>query len=205
MNPLTGRFWSMDRYEGQHLNPLSLHKYLYGGSNPVSHLDPSGYAFIVSNLIYGREVHREIGLHFSAHAGEPFVDQRIDAILGLPRSSWTSSRPDLVDRSAGDVYEIKPAGSYVFGRAQLEFYLLQLNAFDPFRRKWYAGGEYSPPRVLPLDFGTFALVSGPIDGVILYSVVDLRLAAGICFQASVHTMKTHEGLIAVQASLRFAA
>jgi len=42
MNPLTGRFWSMDSYEGAPTDPVSLHKYLYSGSDPSNNVDPSG-------------------------------------------------------------------------------------------------------------------------------------------------------------------
>jgi RHS repeat-associated protein len=42
MNPGTGRFWSMDGYEGTHRDPQSLHKYLYCSGNPVNGRDPSG-------------------------------------------------------------------------------------------------------------------------------------------------------------------
>jgi RHS repeat-associated protein len=44
MNPLTGRFWSMDSYQGTGSDPQSLHKYVYAGSEPVNGIDPSGKA-----------------------------------------------------------------------------------------------------------------------------------------------------------------
>jgi len=37
-----GRFWSMDTFEGNDHDPLSLHKYLYAEANPVDHTDPTG-------------------------------------------------------------------------------------------------------------------------------------------------------------------
>lgn len=37
-----GRFWTMDTFEGDNHDPLSLHKYLYAEANPVDHRDPSG-------------------------------------------------------------------------------------------------------------------------------------------------------------------
>ena len=43
LNPNTGRFWTMDTYAGDNGDPLSLHKYLYGGDNPVNRIDPSGH------------------------------------------------------------------------------------------------------------------------------------------------------------------
>jgi RHS repeat-associated protein len=43
LNTATGRFWSMDSYEGDEQDPLSLHKYLYASSDPVNGIDPSGH------------------------------------------------------------------------------------------------------------------------------------------------------------------
>jgi RHS repeat-associated protein len=49
LNAGTGRFWTMDSYEGDLNEPLSLHKYLYANSNPANLIDPSGY-FSLSEL-----------------------------------------------------------------------------------------------------------------------------------------------------------
>ncbi len=43
LNTATGRFWSMDSYEGNDEDPISLHKYLYVGANPANTIDPSGH------------------------------------------------------------------------------------------------------------------------------------------------------------------
>jgi RHS repeat-associated protein len=42
LNTTTGRFWSMDTYEGDPQSPMSLHKYLYASGDPVDRRDPSG-------------------------------------------------------------------------------------------------------------------------------------------------------------------
>jgi len=42
--PQTGRFWTMDTFEGNRQDPLSLHKYLYCHADPVNMTDPSGGA-----------------------------------------------------------------------------------------------------------------------------------------------------------------
>ncbi|MBI3661728.1 MAG: RHS repeat-associated core domain-containing protein [Acidobacteria bacterium] len=39
----SGRFWTMDRFEGDSQSPLSLHKYLYASAEPVDNRDPSGF------------------------------------------------------------------------------------------------------------------------------------------------------------------
>jgi RHS repeat-associated protein len=43
MNPLTGRFWSMDSYQGSQSEPASLHKYGFADVNPTNRIDPSGH------------------------------------------------------------------------------------------------------------------------------------------------------------------
>lgn len=42
MNPLTGHFMTRDPYDGYIGTPVTLHKYLYAGSDPVNHVDPRG-------------------------------------------------------------------------------------------------------------------------------------------------------------------
>jgi RHS repeat-associated protein len=42
MNPGVGRFQTMDDYEGDQEDPLSLHKYVFASNNPENKSDPSG-------------------------------------------------------------------------------------------------------------------------------------------------------------------
>nr|WP_301951407.1 RHS repeat-associated core domain-containing protein [Microcystis aeruginosa] len=50
-DPNTGRFASVDPFEGYNNQPITLHDYLYAGVNPVNAIDPSGE---VSLFEYGR-------------------------------------------------------------------------------------------------------------------------------------------------------
>jgi RHS repeat-associated protein len=50
LNTATGRFWSMDAYEGNSRDPLSLHKYLYVADNPSNLTDPTGHDFDLGSI-----------------------------------------------------------------------------------------------------------------------------------------------------------
>ena len=57
MNPSSGRFLTMDSYEGKTYDPRTLHKYLYVGASPVDNADPSGNEsvgeFAIANSLNG--------------------------------------------------------------------------------------------------------------------------------------------------------
>jgi RHS repeat-associated protein len=50
LNQNSGRFWTMDLFEGKRENPFSLHKYLYASCDPVNRIDPSGNDDLVELL-----------------------------------------------------------------------------------------------------------------------------------------------------------
>jgi len=50
MNPAIGRFQSMDTYEGNTEEPLSLHKYTFGSNDPIDRIDPSGNQDFVGEI-----------------------------------------------------------------------------------------------------------------------------------------------------------
>jgi len=53
LNPNTGRFWTMDSFEGEEDEPLSLHKYLYAHGDPVNNIDPSGHESLIGIAVAG--------------------------------------------------------------------------------------------------------------------------------------------------------
>ena len=184
LNPDTGRFWTLDTTEGDNEDPLSLHKYLYCHDNPVNMTDPSGNVPILSNFFWGNKVHQKLYDNFieSGLGARRTYNQPMSSILGIPYVPiLTAGRPDLVQYpeagNPGEVYEIKPAGSFIEGQVQLQWYLTVLNRLDPQKRQWDAGSieTYSPPPFITLSGGVFAIVSPPVRGVILYEVEDLRV------------------------------
>jgi RHS repeat-associated protein len=176
-DPATARLNRPDPFSGNIFDPQSLHDYAYCHGNPVNGIDPSGRLF--SNLLYGRIVHTKIGVDFRESGIDAISDRSIKYILGVELSWWGLNRPDLVERATGEVYEIKPTGSYLAGAAQLGWYIALLNTNDPLGRTWIPGVSYMPPSMVDIDPLTFAIVSPPISGVILYEVVDLKPAVAM--------------------------
>jgi hypothetical protein len=159
----------MDSFEGDETDPLSLHKYLYVSANPVNAVDPSG-EFLVSNFIYGQQVHDEIGKDFEAKIGGSLYDKSINSILGTSAKGG-GIRPDLIDMVDHEIYEIKPSGAEVLGYAQMAGYLILLNRLDK-KNFWMPGYTYMPPPIIQLNAHAAALVSMPRAGLITYDVLD---------------------------------
>jgi len=44
-DPKSGRFLTHDPYQGRQHEPVTLHRYLYAGANPIRYADPSGESF----------------------------------------------------------------------------------------------------------------------------------------------------------------
>jgi len=176
LNPNTGRFWTMDSYEGDNEDPLSLHKYLYGADNPVNEIDPSGHASLNSARL-GSAIHKYIGELFMEDVPGGISGRSVATALKLP-DTITALFPDLVDVTHTQVYEIKPNGiaSFALGEAQLEGYIQAFNALDPLKRKWKEGTDYTPPLSFeitdpPTGLPTFVVMQRPMFGVILYSTL----------------------------------
>ncbi len=53
MDPRTGRFLSTDPHPGDTRTPVTLHRYLYAGAQPVNNVDPSGEFFTSLNVGLG--------------------------------------------------------------------------------------------------------------------------------------------------------
>lgn len=67
-------FWTVDAFEGVSSMPLSLHKYLYVGGDPVSFADPSGHGPLLWTLLAAACIGDII--YFSYHAGHEIKSHR---------------------------------------------------------------------------------------------------------------------------------
>ena len=179
LNTTTGRFWTMDSYEGFNQLPGSLHKYLYLTGEPINSVDPTGRSGETDQTVWGRAVHKKIFDDFRAwlasqlppHVG--FANTSIKNILELPTAPRTSPiylRPDLADRTTHELYEIKPALAAPAGTAQLGNYISILSSLDS--TSWVPGTTFSDAQEIPLGGGLKAEVFPTLpSGLILYQVV----------------------------------
>lgn len=73
LNTTTGRFWSMDPYQGDKWAPLSLHRYAYTGNNPVNAADRSGMQADIGEL-GAEEAVSEVEDAMPAAQAEPLLE-----------------------------------------------------------------------------------------------------------------------------------
>ena len=134
---------------------------------------------LISSLIYGNEVHDEIGKDFeSKRFPNGRSDNTIKSLLGelnkvdMSGCVGAAYRPDLVDLNTGEIWEIKPILSAASAMPQLSTYMMLLTFQTHPTKLFYPGFTYLPPPVIPLSGGKSAIVwiAGP--GVILYQVND---------------------------------
>ena len=74
MDPFSGRFMSFDSFEGSWVDPLSLHKYLYAGADPVDKIDPSGEFFSIAETSIVNSL-QSVLANIQANLGFAIIDQ----------------------------------------------------------------------------------------------------------------------------------
>jgi len=174
LNPNTGRFWTMDSFEGSQTDPSSLHKYLYCEANPVNGWDPSGHSLRTQ---LGTELHSKLGRMFVGEDPLRFSGLAITTIareIKIPLPKVVDRLlPDLVDAHTKEIYEIKPMTAYGFaGIFQLWGYITAFDALDP-SGGWHGGTTWDPPRFVQLSLG-FAYISPPVGGMIFYDLETIQ-------------------------------
>ncbi|HKO42296.1 MAG TPA: PKD domain-containing protein [Pyrinomonadaceae bacterium] len=82
MNPSSGRFWTLDTYEGSTSDPNTLHKFTYVNNSPVDLVDPSGHIGVAE--IIGHVT--SLSLRATVFA---LYSQRLHATLSLVADAYT--------------------------------------------------------------------------------------------------------------------
>ena len=88
MNTSTGRFWTMDDYEGNMNEPRSLHKYLFTANNPLNLNDPMGSDFDLGEIGIAMAIQTIVLSNATVSAGsffndngDPYSEQRITNLI----------------------------------------------------------------------------------------------------------------------------
>ena len=186
----TGRFWTMDTYEGDTEDPLSLHKYLYCQDGPVDGFDPGGHS---QSTDFGNKVQDVITDEFidSGKVGVRGGNRAIGTMVDELSVGPLRLRPDLYQRNDGDTtgagnffFEIKSTdpGEIAKGTSKVALYNGLLNHYgiwhpgsslDYFFWKRTTGPIISTDRngnLLP--GGCIAVVLPPAGGLMLYLKID---------------------------------
>jgi RHS repeat-associated protein len=189
--PDTGRFWTMDRFEGDQEDPVSLHKYLYGDADPVNNFDPLGMS--ADDIAFGRAVEQVIRRDFyyqdRLHRGAR--DTALSTLVGGPYGGSLRGRVDLYHKDGRDnfFFEIKHLDPTEIARGlkQVERYNRILNHYNCWRPGtcldycyWPANGGpliYNDVNGKPLPGGYIALVVPPVGGVITYIKMSSKVPA----------------------------
>lgn len=104
LNPSTGRFQTMDSYEGNNQDPPSLQKYIDAGDDPVNKIDPSGHESIDEVLAVVNA-----GVFQSPKGAEASAGVRMKKILA-PRRSLTQGEINLAKTVYGENIDYPKTG-----------------------------------------------------------------------------------------------
>ena len=157
--PDTGRFWTMDSYEGSGGEPLSLHKYVYCQNNAVNRMDPSG----LYTARQGYEAERVImAIYVRDHPTS------VGHIYGGPRLYYYPEdylKPDIQNDYLKTYLEIKPLSEsgILKGVAKL--------AIDKwrFQSMGYAPEASWHPSSHLITVGSQQMVVFNLEGVVFYT------------------------------------
>jgi RHS repeat-associated protein len=160
-DPYVGRFNQRDLFEGELEIPQTQHKYTYAFANPTIFVDPSG---LLPAWLEGVFVHNELYKDFlnssqsilSTH--ERLANRAISTVLvyraqltgqsySTPSYSYALTRPDLIDLTDQDLYEIKTRRGASTGATELTWYINKLNRHD---LGWSEGTLYIPPATMQI-------------------------------------------------------
>jgi RHS repeat-associated protein len=189
LDPTTGRFISTDPYEGDPNFPISLHRFIYGGSSPIEEIDPSGKTLF--SVLFNK-VKPLLDVAYQSYRA--FGTLSHDLILSDIRNKGYGDRVEgpwaLIRRPDGGVlyadvildnqylWEIKPIGQDALAWAEAMMYVrVTLNPNNPYkdRRPPLAlGTEDFYGRVAVNNFVSI-IYQSTLPGVITYEPIPTGL------------------------------
>jgi RHS repeat-associated protein len=131
--PDTGRFWTMDTYDGDSEDPLSLHKYLYAQASPIDLDDPSGN-YSGWEQFMGYEAQDAIVDHYKdTHPWINPDDIVSEAHVPVKSRKYAYLKPDIINVATKQWLEIKPLSVWGIakGAAKYELDKKLLKGYSP--------------------------------------------------------------------------
>jgi hypothetical protein len=152
----SGRFWTMDDFEGKSGDPQSLHKYLYADCDPVNKADPSGYMTLLE-VMYSTAQDNGLNVIQGYNALKTMCNVRTIVNTAASVNFWTAVgsmmfgayfNPSslkagfaVVARNYAPDSDIKQASFRVFGMPKgLQFQFAVDMKGGQFRVNWTPGG-----------------------------------------------------------------
>ena len=178
LNVDTGRFVTMDTFEGNNEDPLSLHKYLYAQDNPVNGSDPSGQFDVgstVATLDIGELVEglSDVAIEGAEEEGERSIATSLltytltaasaVALTSIGGDAMSQTLPPLPDQKQYQQYQSKTIG---FGMDyQCVPYATSVKLNGP---PWYIGYRLAPQ----YSVNTYAPLGNIVDRYTGHNVSD---------------------------------
>ena len=145
--PATGRFWTMDSYEGIADKPLTLHKYTYANGSPLNYCDPSGHmslgSFSVGSLASGLS---SLGSRFAALS---IKRKMLVTLGGAGLGGFIVYQYDRWRWGDGFAYEIHTEDGQQYGKRSVE----NANGINILKRDLQAINDIGSPITLLKLFG----------------------------------------------------
>jgi hypothetical protein len=162
LNVDTGRFITMDTFEGDQQNPQSLHKYVYVEDNPVNMVDPSGHDELADVLSIGDVLGsldsfvNNAQLVFKRAIGVAYRQRAFNLLTTVIRPTLNTIQSDSGTRIAGENAEYMLLGTAIAEsgdlntRRQMNGPALGLFQMEPFTHDDLWNTTLSKPSRKPL-------------------------------------------------------
>ena len=117
--PETGRFATIDPFEGHPGNPLTLHRYMYANDNPVMFVDPGGeFAFSIASVLVITELGTSCLNDFFSSLAELFRSEDVLLYTGSEAEKAKTQVRRLKDKSLTAREIVRKLEKYIKSKAE---------------------------------------------------------------------------------------